>query len=154
MALLLTYQKAKLFNILVNKTIIQARTHQKPELELTDEMEPHIRMKYCEAGRRVLEKIGAHTNNIQVPYVQTSDGENYPEADSINFTVVTHDDSRDGVIVPLLDSSIMEFILSYVLNEWLKENGVPPLDNSEKKLQQIKRNIEYGSRTRRKYKTM
>lgn len=151
MALLLTYKKSKLFDQVANKTLLLSRTTKNDDLLLTDELKDTVKTWYCEAGRRVLEKIGAHTDNIQVPYIQTKEGENFPEADSINFTVVTHDDSRDGIIIPLLDSSIREFIISYVLNEWLKLNGVPSIEDVNDKLQQIKRNIEYGSRAKKKY---
>lgn len=154
MALLLTYKKSEIFDIVANKTLLLSRAIKNEDILLTDEYENIVRPFYCEAGRRVLEKVGAHTETINIPYIITNEGENFPEADSINFTIVGHDDSRDGVIVPLMESSVKEFIVSYTLNEWLKYNGVPSIEDVNDKLQQIKRNAEYGNRSQRKYRML
>lgn len=152
MALLLTYKKQNLFNVMVVKSNHLAQTLDNTNIQLSDEDYGLVKTFFCDAGRRVLKKMGPHTENIQIPYIITKEGENFPEADSINFTLATHENSRDGVIVPLLDGSVKEFIVAYCFNEWLNLKGVQPVEDVEDKLREIKRSLEYGTKTKRKYR--
>jgi len=152
MAVLFTYQKKKLFNQVLNRTVILARTLKRQELQLTDELLDHVKILFCQAGRNVLKKCAAHAKNVQIPYIQTKEGENFPEAASINFTLVLNGDAADGVIVPLMDSSIRQYIVAYALQEWLKDNGVQPIEDVADLLQEIKRNVEFGTKAKQTYR--
>ena len=152
MAALFYYKKQELFDWLISETAVLADSLDNPKIQLS---EPHyglVKSYFCMAGKKVLQKIGAHTEGIQVPYVQTQEGENYPEAEAINFTLVTPEGTRDGVNVPMINASIKEFILYFVLQKWLKNHGHPDYVNLEELASEIKKAVEYGCTLNRKYR--
>ena len=151
-AILFTYDKQKLFNGIANRSLVLARTLKRPELQLSDEMFNYIKVMFCQAGRNVLKKIGGHTKTIKVPYIQTELVQNVPVANAINFTLMVHEDTEQGVVVPLIDAAILHYIGAYSLEGWLRDNGVQPIDNTEDLLQEIKRATEYGNKTKQTYR--
>lgn len=152
MEILFTYKKDDLFKSIRNHSLIVSRAQGKDFLAIGESMECYAREKFCEAGKRVLQKIGGHSRGIHTPYIVTRPGENFPEANSINFTMVLHDKVAEGLQVPLIDISIREYLRDYVLSEWFRENGFYEYVNIEDKLQDIKRMCEYGNRAKLTYR--
>ncbi len=151
MEVLFTYKKRDLFKSIRNHTLIASRAQNIPFLAMQENMYCYVKEKFCEAGKRVLKKIGGHTKGINIPYIVTKEGQNFPEADAINFTMVLHDEIQAGAQVPLIDVAIKEFLRDYVLYEWYRENGAQNTIDIEEKLQEIKRACEYGNKAKLRY---
>jgi len=146
------YKKEKLFDRVVTRSLLLSRSLQRKELAITDEMKDYVFSLFCEAGRNVLRKTGSYVRGMDVPYIQSGEGENVPEANSISFTLNIYEFRQNGVIVPLVDTAIQKYIEAFVLQEWLKFNGIQPIEDVEEYYTDIKRSMEYGMKIKQKYR--
>jgi len=111
-----------------------------------------------EAGARVLELIGAYTEDIDFPYqVTDSTDPEFPE--SIIYEIELYSGAKIGKVIPILQMAVAEALIYYIVKEWLKIKGYAPgaavyEDKCEKAFDSIRTALMYGQRVRKKYRIL
>jgi hypothetical protein len=116
-----------------------------------------------QAGIRVLEYIGAYTDDVDNPYLITGSAET-PETvglppDSIIFEMEYYEDAKEGIVTPIVQQAMAESLIFYIVKEWCKmKNFLNAANivaiNYNESLPKIKSGLMYGQRVRKKYRIM
>ncbi len=124
-------------------------------IPLTNDDKDKLYTLMYEAGIRILEYIGAYTTGIDYPYQVTDDTD--PEfPDSIVFEMEFYTGAKEGIVIPIVQQSIAESLILYIVKEWLKRKNflqaaVIVEDQYQESLPKIKSGLMYGQRVKKKY---
>jgi hypothetical protein len=122
-----------------------------------DDIHTYYQLMY-QAGIKILEYIGAYTTDIDEPYLVTDDTD-VDNPDSIIFEMEYHDDAKPGIITPIVQQSMAEALIFYIVKEWCKMknflNAANIVEiNYNESLPKIKSGLMYQHRVKKKYRIM
>jgi hypothetical protein len=125
-------------------------------LPLTKDDTSFFDIKLYEVGTRALAKLAPYTADITYPYTITDETDpTYPNSVVYIFTLPAT--SREGVVLSMIQQSIVETIVKYIVKEWLKVKGYPyqmKEQEYEESLKNIKSSFMYGRKATVKIRTL